>query len=182
MKDRLEKIDLIKERANVTYQEAKEALEKNDYDVLETLIDLERQSKLKDEKKVGEKSEPKKEEKKTTPSEDGISQSIKRLFKKSMSSSFILKDKNKEQVLKLPLLIAALLILFTLPFSLLVLILAVVFKYKLIIKHDDGKTTCFNEVIDNLNEEYDSRKENKTTKASDDEEVKDAEYKINLDK
>ncbi len=28
MKDRLEKNDLIKERANVTYQEAKEALEK----------------------------------------------------------------------------------------------------------------------------------------------------------
>ncbi len=160
----------------------KDRLEKNDYDVLETLIDLERQSKLKDEKKAGEKSAPKKGEKKTTPSEDGISQSIKGFFKKSMSSSFILKDKNKEQVLKLPLLIAALLVLFTLPFSLLVLILAVVFKYKLIIKHDDGKTTCFNEVIDNLNEEYDHRKENKTTKASDDEEVKDAEYKINLDK
>jgi len=181
MKDRLEKIDLIKERANVTYQEAKEALEKNDYDVLETLIDLERQSKLKDEKKAGEKSESKKEtktdEKKTAPSEDGISQSIKGFFKKSMRSSFILKDKNKEQVLKLPLFV-----FFTLPFSLLVLILAVVFKFKLIIKHDDGKTTCFNEVIDNLNEEYDSRKENKTTKASDDEEVKDAEYKINLDK
>ncbi len=99
-----------------------------------------------------------------------------------MSSSFILNDKNKEQVLKLPLLIAALLVLFTLLFSLLVLILAIVFKYKLIIKHDDRKTTCFNEVIDNLNEEYDHRKENKTTKVSDDKEVKDAEYKINLDK
>lgn len=170
MKERLEKIDLIKERANVTYQEAKEALEKNDYDVIETIIDLERQSKIKDEKKF----EPKSEEKKTAPSEDGISKSIKGLFKKSMTSSFILKDKNKEQVLKLPLLIAALLVLFTLPFSILVLILAVVFRYKLIIKHDDGKTTCFNEVIDNLNEEYDNRKEKKESETE--------ENEINLNK
>lgn len=176
MKDPLEKIDLIKERANVTYQEAKEALEKNDYDVLETLIDLEKQNKLKAEKP----GDTKKKEKKTTDSEDSASQSIKKIFKKSMKSSFILKDKNKEQVLKLPLLIAALLIVFTLPFSLLVLILAIVLKYKIIIKYD-GKTTCFNEVIDNLNEEYDNMKENKNNPVAEDEIIKEAEYKINQD-
>ena len=181
MKERLEKIDLIKERANVTYQEAKEALEKNDFDVLDTLIDLERQGKLKAESTPGEKKKTseKKEEKEAPKTEEGLGYSIKKLFKKSMSSSFILKDHKGEQVLKLPLLVIALLILFTLPFSLLLLILAIVFKFKLIIRYDDGKTTCFNQVIDDLNEEYDSRKEKKS---KEDDNVQEAEYKINLDK
>lgn len=184
MKERLEKIDLIKERANVSYQEAKEALEKNDYDVVETLIDLERQNKLKDEKENGEKKEAKKEEKQSKPSENSFSQSVKDLFRKSMRASFILKDKNKEEVFKLPLLLAGLIVLFTLPYSILVIILLVVLKYKLIIRYDNGKTTCFNEVIDNLNDEYDNRKENKASTPSeeDEEEIQDAEYKINSDK
>lgn len=186
MNDKLEKIDLIKKRANVSYQAAKEALEKNDYDVVETLIDLERQNKLKDEAEYNEKftkstSEKNEDEKKSTPSEDGISQSIKRLFRKSMDSSFILKNKHGEQVLKLPLLIAIMLILFTVPFSVLLLILAIVFKYKIIIRYD-GKTTCFNEVIDDLNEKYEQQKEEKSNNTSSKENSQDSEIKINLDK
>ena len=190
MKDKLEKIDLIKERANISYQAAKEALERNDYDVVETLIDLERQDKLKDETpeesfttSKKSKSNYETSEKKYTPSEDGIAQSIKELFRKSMRTSFILKDSNNEQVLKLPLLIAILLVLFTIPFSIVVLVLAIVFKYKIIIRHDDGKSTCVNQVIDDLNEKYDARKEEKSDSCDqDDQDAKEAENKVNLHK
>ena len=41
----LENIDLIRERAGVSYREAKEALERNDGDVIDTLIELEDNSK-----------------------------------------------------------------------------------------------------------------------------------------
>ena len=159
MKEKLEKIDELRRRANVSYQLAKEALEKNDYDVLEALIDLEKEGKVNHAIPAAQPVE--KTEKKTKPSEDGISASIKRLFHKSMQSSFILKDKNREQVLKLPLLIALILVIITMPVSLVLLILAIVFKYKLLIRHDDGTVTNFNEVIDDLNEEYESVKARK---------------------
>ena len=160
MKEKLEKIDELRRRANVSYQLAKEALEKNDYDVLEALIDLEKEGKV-DHGTPAAAQPGEKSEKKTRPSEDGISASIKRLFHKSMQSSFVLKDKNREQVLKLPLLVALVLILITMPVSLVLLILAIVFKYKLLIRHDDGTVTNFNEVIDDLNEEYESVKARK---------------------
>ena len=41
----LEKIDLIRERTGVTYREAKEALERNQGHVIDTLIELEERSK-----------------------------------------------------------------------------------------------------------------------------------------
>ncbi len=41
----LEKIDLIRERTGVTYREAKEALERNQGQVIDTLIELEERSK-----------------------------------------------------------------------------------------------------------------------------------------
>lgn len=45
----LEKIDIIRERTGATYSEAKEALQANDGDVVETLIYLEKNSKSKKE-------------------------------------------------------------------------------------------------------------------------------------
>ncbi len=180
MPDRLEKIDLVKKRANVSFQEAKEALEKNDYDVVETLIDLERQGKLKDEAPPSEKKHASYEEKtrKEEEKENPILKSIREFINKLISASFIVKDRNNQQVIKLPFVIAALIVAVTLPFSVVVLVLAVVFRNKLIIGYNDGSTSCINDVIDDLNEEYDKRKENKKTSTPNDEEVKDAEYKI----
>ena len=48
----LEKIDKLRERANVSYEEAKEALEASDGDLLDAMIYLERQGKVKAEKEV----------------------------------------------------------------------------------------------------------------------------------
>lgn len=183
MPDRLEKIDLIKERAHVSFQEAKEALEKNDYDVIETLVDLERQGKLKDGSSDDkEKASQKKKshyEKTDYENEAGSLDKIKEIIKKVFESHFIVRDKKGSRVLKLPFPIAALIIILTMPMSILVLILAVLFKFKLIIGYNDGKTTVINEIIDDLNEEYDSRKEKKQAeKESSDPEVQDAQYKI----
>ncbi len=40
----LENIDLIRERTGISYREAKEALERNDGNVIDTLIELEDKS------------------------------------------------------------------------------------------------------------------------------------------
>jgi len=42
----LEQIEVVKEKANVTYFEAKEALERNQGDILATLIELEQKGKV----------------------------------------------------------------------------------------------------------------------------------------
>ena len=46
----LEKIDIIIEKANVTYQQAKAALEKSEGDLVETLILLEKEEDIKNNK------------------------------------------------------------------------------------------------------------------------------------
>jgi len=46
----LEKIDLVRERMGVTYQEAKAALDQNDGDVVQAIISLEKQNVKWDEK------------------------------------------------------------------------------------------------------------------------------------
>ena len=46
MKITLEQIDFLRERANVSYREAKEALEETGGDIVEALVMLERQNKV----------------------------------------------------------------------------------------------------------------------------------------
>lgn len=49
----LEQIEIVKEKANVTYIEAKEALERNQGDILTTLIELEQRGKVNLNKSCG---------------------------------------------------------------------------------------------------------------------------------
>ena len=46
MKITLEQIDFLRERANVSYKEAKEALEQSEGDMVEALVMLEKQNKI----------------------------------------------------------------------------------------------------------------------------------------
>ena len=47
MSTKLENIDLLRQRSNISYEEAKDVLEKNNEDLLEALIYLEREKKTK---------------------------------------------------------------------------------------------------------------------------------------
>lgn len=67
----LEKIDLLRKRANVSYKEAKEALENNEGNVVEALADLEELNKIKPERECNASSAWKKT-KKTYVKANGI--------------------------------------------------------------------------------------------------------------
>ena len=43
--DNMEKVDRLRERANVTYEEAKAALENHNWDILDAMVELEKQGK-----------------------------------------------------------------------------------------------------------------------------------------
>ena len=45
--DNLEKVEKLREKTGVSYEEAKEALEANNYDVLDAIIYLEKKGKVK---------------------------------------------------------------------------------------------------------------------------------------
>ncbi|HOK48806.1 MAG TPA: ubiquitin-associated protein [Sedimentibacter sp.] len=53
MKVTLEQIDELRKRVNVSYEEAKKTLEKNDGDLIKSIIELEKKKGSKDQKKGG---------------------------------------------------------------------------------------------------------------------------------
>ena len=46
--DNMEKVEKLRERANVTYEEAKKALEENNWDLLDAMVSLEKQGKTRE--------------------------------------------------------------------------------------------------------------------------------------
>jgi len=146
----LEKIDMLMERANISYKEAKDALEKFDGDMVEALIFLESNEKV----SMGKPS------KQTNPNHDSrerrekrhqrrgkerdFFEDVKKMFKKMHATSFIIAKKDK-RLLDIPLTIAVFIILFTLPASLFLLILPYVFGYQIAILNADGSKAHFND-------------------------------------
>ncbi len=130
----IEQIDLIMARANVTYAEAKEALENTNGDVVEALLYLEQNAKI--------KSTPKPE---PTPS-----QKITSFVDKLNATRFILVK--KEHVLvDVPLSIALILILCTLHVSVITLLIAILFGVKIKLEGDNEIADKVNSTLDQIN-------------------------------
>lgn len=129
----LEKIDMLMERANISYKEAKEALEAHNGDMVEALIYLEASNKTAYNKKSAA-SQPRR----APRPENDFFDDLKKFFAKMHKTSFIIGNSAK-RILDIPLTIAALLILFMLPFSLFALIIPYLFGYKISILDGQGK-------------------------------------------
>ncbi len=133
----LDKIDLILERANVTYEEAKEALEKHNGDLVETLIELEKGEKIrKDKKKTKENVNEK-----SSSFFNNLVDEIKKMHKQKFR---IRKD--EEQIINIPLTLAVLLIIITFPFSLFLLAILFLIGYKISIT-SKGSEIVVNDMI-----------------------------------
>ncbi|MFW5979767.1 MAG: DUF4342 domain-containing protein [Halanaerobiales bacterium] len=90
--DKLEKIDLIKERFNVSYEEADIALEESDGDLVSALISLENQKQEKDRED--------KTEYKVKGQE--LIEKIKELIKKGNIKKITVRNEQGETVLEIP--------------------------------------------------------------------------------
>ena len=123
----LEQIDLIIERTNVSFTEAKEALEHCNGDVVEALLYLEKVDKIKTTKSE------------TTSSTDKVTSFINKLN----ATTFILKKDDRTYV-DVPLSIAIIIILFTFHISVVALILSLCFGIRFYIKGE-------NEIADKIN-------------------------------
>jgi len=147
----LEQIDLLRKRANVSYNEAKEALENCNNNLVEALIYLEKEEKIKPEKKHGE---------------GNFANGIKNIIDKGNKTRFVIK-KNKHYILNISSILAALLIAFTIPVSLLILLVALITGHKIRFERV-GEAFMVNKVLDKVSETVDNIKNDFNSNTTDD--------------
>ncbi len=112
--DELEKVERLREKAQVTYEEAKEALEKNNWDLLDAMVYLEKQGKVKEPEQASyttryEESEKFEEAAKETQKTDsGFGAMMNRFFdwcrrviQKGNETMFLVERDNKN-LIRLP--------------------------------------------------------------------------------
>lgn len=124
----LEQIDTIMQRANISYAEAKAALEQTNGDMVEALLRLEQNQKIKPEAPQTKKCYGKR---------------FKAFIHNLNQSAFIMK-KGDHTYINLPLAFAILLFILCLPFSFIGIIVALVLGVKMNIEGDDKLSEKFN--------------------------------------
>jgi len=139
----LEKIDMLMERANISYKEAKEALEMHNGDMVEALIYLEASNKTAYAKpgQRPNKGAPHAQNRTKKPENDFFDD-VKKFFDKMNKTNFVVGNKSKK-ILDIPLTVAAVLTLITMPVSMFLLILPYLFGYKISILDSEGKNVNF---------------------------------------
>ncbi|QAT63243.1 DUF4342 domain-containing protein [Acidilutibacter cellobiosedens] len=131
----LEQIDILRKRANVSYKEAKDALEKNNGNMVEALTYLEEQNRIKPEGiKIGDSS---------------FINSIKEVIQKLNKIKFVV-SKDEKTVLNISSLLAILIGIFTFPVSLIILILIIITHHKIRLEKGDNKEWGINSKIDKV--------------------------------
>ncbi|MDN5353234.1 MAG: hypothetical protein PWQ12_2155 [Clostridiales bacterium] len=135
----LEKIDLLMERANISYKEAKEALELHDGDMVEALIYLESSNKT--------TQNVKQRYARAQKDHQAHADKAKKVFDKLQQTRFVIRKKD-HRIVDLPLFIAIILVLVALPVSLFILLLPYFFGYKISLFGPDGKKMSPEEAFD----------------------------------
>lgn len=130
----LEQIDSIMQRANVSYSEAKEALEQCGGDTVEALLLLEKANKVKPQAESSSQTHSHKD-------------NCKGFFERLNATSFILRKENTT-IIDVPLTIAILAFIFCCYISIVGLVIALILGYKLEIKGENTVADKINSTID----------------------------------
>lgn len=140
----LEQIEALRERANVSYGEAKEALETCNGDLVEALIYLEKNNKIKSERFSAKSM--------------GIWETIKKIISKGNSTRFVIK-KHEREVLSMPVTIAVIAAIIAPPLVAVGIILALVTSHKFRFESKDGDDMEINKTLDKVSEVVDNAKQ-----------------------
>ena len=125
-----EMVEKLRQKANVSYEDAKTALEACNWDILDALILLESQGKVKEGPGGKEYStQPRQETERKTDAESEFKKGMKRLWKficalvrKGNANSFAISNKKREELISMPVTVLVLLLIGFWPFSLIALI------------------------------------------------------------
>lgn len=118
--DHMEMVEKLRQKANVSYEEAKEALEKADWDILDALVMLEGDGKIKGEAPAPEYTTQEKKAPQQTERRVDFESAwsklwnlVKRLFQKGNANQFVV-SRNGKEVLAMPVTVIVLLALLVL--------------------------------------------------------------------
>jgi hypothetical protein len=146
----IEKIDLLRERTNISYSEAQEILEKFDGNVVEALISLESNHKTNKYSSNSYQTSNEQEQRQYSHKKNDHSRHKETAMKwlKKLHSTSLAISKNGRSLINLPLTIAIPAILFTLPFSVFVLIGVAITGHSISIKRPNGINFSIDKVMD----------------------------------
>lgn len=168
----LEQVEKLREYADISYDEAKTALENADGDILQALIDLERQGKVKPPQGGGqyssgsitvsgcEQKEEYKKEKAQTKCGNGersaFSRNMKRFFSwlgeiiHKGNVNALVVEKNSESIIRLPITILVLLLIFIFWIVVPLLIVGLFFNFRYYFQGPDIRSTKVNDAMDTV--------------------------------
>ena len=132
----LEQIDLIMQRANVSYTEAKEALEQCGGDTVEALLLLEKANKVKPQAETSSNNNA-----------SNTANTCKGFFSKLHATSFIIR-KGENTIINIPLTVAILALIFCCYISIVGLVIALILGYKVEIIGENTVAEKINSTID----------------------------------
>lgn len=175
--DKLEKVEKLREKTGVSYEEAKEALEANEYDMLDAIVFLEKAGKIHDQQSA--RYETHKNDNDSTAQDFAKAQqeyekSVKtssigdvlnkffdwcgRVLKKSLETSFIIHHKER-QVIKAPVLVLALALIFAFWITVPLLIIGLFCECRYHFEGIDSVTFDINEMCDKAADHVDEVKD-----------------------
>jgi hypothetical protein len=145
MSVKLEQIDQLRERAHVTYEEAREALESCNGDMVEALVYLERQQKIKaqNQKKSSEGY--------------GIIRAIKNLIKKGNRTKLVVQ-KRENVVIGIPVTLAVIFTVLAPYLTLIGVVIALFTDHKFAFVRQDGTNADVNKMLCKVSSAVDAAK------------------------
>lgn len=154
--DRMEMIEKLRAKANVSYEEAKEALEKTDWDMLDALVLLEKEGKVTDPQPQAEYTTQEPEDKKVYVEvnprmKEGFSRLwdwIKMVFRKGNTNQFVVSRKG-EELIAIPITVLVLLLICFKHYALIVLFVGLFLAVRYSFRGPDiNRSAKVNEVMD----------------------------------
>ncbi len=161
--ENFEKVEKLREKANVTFEEAKAALEEANWDLLDAMIALERQGKAEERKESYSTKdnadlmivdEPEQKEKKHG---NAFTDKLKVLWHKSCENYFVI-EKGDDVILNIPIWVFIIIVILTWHVSLIAMVVALFFGCRYSFKGADEMKTA-NEVCDKVSEAAEKVKE-----------------------
>ncbi len=131
----LEQIDELRKRANVSYEDAKNALEQNSGDLIAALVYLEKQNKIKPEEIPSRESK--------------FFKTVKKLIKKGNETKIIVK-KDDNVVLNISVTLGIIISIAVTPLTIVAIILALVTNHKIRIQKKNSEDLEVNKVFDKM--------------------------------
>lgn len=160
--DQFEKVEKLKERANVTYEEAKQALEASEWDILEAMIYLEKQGKAIGAAKVGyaaernESGQTNQEKASQTEGKESFGEMLGRFgrwcakwINKGNVNSFCI-EKDQKEILRVPVTLLIVLLIFTFWIIVPLLIVGLFFDMRYHFRGPDVASVDLNKAMDTV--------------------------------